>query len=598
MWCFVTGRCAPLWGVNTNSTSVTARSRWRTAVCGGQQQRCTRRTKLASRRPCRASASDPNFWRDVARSVSEQGELATSRAPVRRERPPPQWVAPPPGFELDTSGESSSTWASWRAAAEAAQAEQEAVQERLERGEPVRDMTAERNFWRSAAAELGAPLDPGRTAAELRTAAGGLAERPSEHNRSEEIGSIDSNIPESDEEWDPDTSWMQMYASDAVEFVSGTESADDNLQGTLWGAALGSEQAARERSSTSLQSLSAEWDTKERIPDSGAEAADEEETLEPRDPKKETAFWRGAAQELLGASTGATSDAFATRSTTSHSADGSATQDSEEETWEPRDPKKETAFWRGAAQELLGASTGATSDAFATRSTTSHSADGSATQDSEEETWEPRDPKKETAFWRGAAQELLGASTGATSDAFATRSTTSHSADGSATQDSEEETWEPRDPKKETAFWRGAAQDIIESLPTQIELGVDAQSSASTPAVPDAHAGTGDPDVTAEEPVGPAEAWAAWRAARASSKNVSALPAPVAETHPEPLSETEIWIQWREQQRKTWAGALNDLNRNRPREQQVARPEKSTVDRWRHVAAELSQDSPQSEENS
>jgi hypothetical protein len=490
MWCFATGRCALLWGVNANSTSVTARSRWRTAVCGGQQQRCTRRTKLASRRPCRASASDPNFWRDVARSVSEQGELATSRAPVRRERPPPQWVAPPPGFELDTSGESSSTWASWRAAAEAAQAEQEAVQERLERGEPVRDMTAERNFWRSAAAELGAPLDPGRTAAELRTAAGGLAERPSEHNRSEEIGSIDSNIPESDEEWDPDTSWMQMYASDAVEFVSGTESADDNLQGTLWGAALGSEQAARERSSTSLQSLSAEWDTKERIPDSGAEAADEEET------------------------------------------------------------------------------------------------------------WEPRDPKKETAFWRGAAQELLGASTGATSDAFATRSTTSHSADGSATQDSEEETWEPRDPKKETAFWRGAAQDIIESLPTQIEPGVDAQSSASTPAVPDTHAGTGDPDVTAEEPVGPAEAWAAWRAARASSKNVSALPAPVAETHPEPLSETEIWIQWREQQRKTWAGALNDLNRNRPREQQVARPEKSTVDRWRHVAAELSQDSPQSEENS
>lgn len=368
--------------------------------------------------------------------MSEQGELATSRAPVRRERPPPQWVAPPPGFELDTSGESSSTWASWRAAAEAAQAEQEAVQERLERGEPVRDMTAERNFWRSAAAELGAPLDPGRTASELSTAAGGLPERPSEHNRSEEIGSIDSNIPESDEEWDPDTSWMQMYASDAVEFVSGTESADDNLQGTLWGAALGSEQAARERSSTSLQSLSAEWDTKERIPDSGAEAADEEETLEPRDPKKET------------------------------------------------------------------------------------------------------------------------------------------------------------------AFWRGAAQDIIESLPTQIEPGVDAQSSASTPAVPDTHAGTGDPDVTAEEPVGPAEAWAAWRAARASSKNVSALPAPVAETHPEPLSETEIWIQWREQQRKTWAGALNDLNRNRPREQQVARPEKSTVDRWRHVAAELSQDSPQSEENS
>jgi len=544
MWCFATGRCALLWGVNANSTSVTARSRWRTAVCGGQQQRCTRRTKLASRRPCRASASDPNFWRDVARSVSEQGELATSRAPVRRERPPPQWVAPPPGFELDTSGESSSTWASWRAAAEAAQAEQEAVQERLERGEPVRDMTAERNFWRSAAAELGAPLDPGRTAAELSTAAGGLAERPSEHNRSEEIGSIDSNIPESDEEWDPDTSWMQMYASDAVEFVSGTESADDNLQGTLWGAALGSEQAARKRSSTALQSLSAEWDTKERIPDSGAESADEEET------------------------------------------------------WEPRDPKKETAFWRGAAQELLGASTGATSDAFATRSTTSHSADGSATQDSEEETWEPRDPKKETAFWRGAAQELLGASTGATSDAFATRSTTSHSADGSATQDSEEETWEPRDPKKETAFWRGAAQDIIESLPTQIEPGVDAQSSASTPAVPDTHAGTGDPDVTAEEPVGPAEAWAAWRAARASSKNVSALPAPVAETHPEPLSETEIWIQWREQQRKTWAGALNDLNRNRPREQQVARPEKSTVDRWRHVAAELSQDSPQSEENS
>ncbi|KAF6005061.1 hypothetical protein F1559_005031 [Cyanidiococcus yangmingshanensis] len=229
---------------------------------------------------------------------------------------------------------------------------------------------------------------------------------------------------------------------------------------------------------------------------------------------------------------------------------------SEEEEFEPRDPKKETAFWRGAAQELIGKST------------------ASESVDAPSDDFEPRDPKKETAFWRGAAQELIGKST------------------ASESVDAPSDDFEPRDPKKETAFWRGAAQELIGSLAPSPEHETEEHSSASV-SYPDSSMDSAWPlEVSAEEPTDPAEVWAAWRSTQSSFSATPESSASVAETNWESLPDNERWNQWRDQQRKSWEGALDDLNRRHPSDRGKPRTEKGTIDRWREAASELWQSAP------
>jgi hypothetical protein len=276
------------------------------------------------------------------------------------------------------------------------------------------------------------------------------------------------DIPESDEEWDPDTSWLQSYAPAGFQSALETEAPDTETDPSNWRLTLASQRPDEER----FRSLDSE---------------------------------QGLGWNL------------------------------------PADP------------ESMNQKSGS---------------DGS------EEAFTPRDPKKETAFWRGAAQELMG-----------------HQG-GSASTDSSEEAFPPRDPKKETAFWRGAAQDLIEGLTPASEKEADGESApaVSSPGA-SMYSGLAE-DTSSEAPFDAAEAWSTWRSMQRTRSPSGDTFAPTAETEWDMLPEEQRWGQWREQQKKSWAGALDDLNRRHPLDRQKPLSEKSTIDRWRNVASEFWSDKP------
>ncbi|KAK4529951.1 hypothetical protein CCYA_CCYA03G0808 [Cyanidiococcus yangmingshanensis] len=462
MWCFIDGVILQQVFVDLNC-SERLRRRGR-LFCSRARGDGFLRGRRVPRLLMHASAGDPDSWRDVARSVS--GSVDAGKVKASRERPPPQWVAPPPGFELTSDSETSSSWACWRDATRAMRAEQQELQERVERGELIRDAEEERNFWRAAASELGAPAHVDRSAAAASTGSPLSGEESAVSGEQAGTGDEGSSIPDSDEEWDPDTSWLQSYAPVGMETPTEGEPADAEMQQTSWYSGFGSQSPDEGSAGSGDAERDQGWGLSSKATDVIRDAASEEEEFEPRDPKKETAFWRGAAQELIG------------KSTASESVD-------------------------------------APSDDF-----------------------EPRDPKKETAFWRGAAQELIG------------------------------------------------------SLAPSPERETEEQSSASV-SYPDSSMDSAWPlEVSAEEPTDPAEVWAAWRSTQSSFSATPESSASVAETNWESLPDNERWNQWRDQQRKSWEGALDDLNRRHPSDRGKPRTEKGTIDRWREAASELWQSAP------
>jgi len=183
------------------------------------------------------------------------------------------------------------------------------------------------------------------------------------------------------------------------------------------------------------------------------EAEESSKEIEMRDPGKETDFWRGAARSIAGAEAGQKSDLA-----------GAASTDEASQGLEQRNPAKETDFWRGAARDLIGDNSAADTGS---QIPSDVSPPAQSLEDDEEKSPELREA--ETADADDSGPKWVYPED-VDPEEFFNESAEDKAAWGSWTEALVKEAQEAsgettyRDPAKETDFWRGAAQDIVQEV--------------------------------------------------------------------------------------------------------------------------------------
>ncbi|KAK4535445.1 hypothetical protein CDCA_CDCA05G1470 [Cyanidium caldarium] len=483
-------------------------------------------------------------WMDAVRETlpPEVRETLAQGGGRGRERPPPQWKPPPPGLEMPDTR--SASWVEWRMAAYDAEVEMQEVQQRLRRGEQVRDAKKERQFWQSAAAELitNIPAD-GST-----VASSGTADQVPDVGASSSAAALSAEPIGSTESPTPPTAFTDPTVAERAQPMRPSGSTE--VTSTPFA------------SSSSGRRFASEWDPDTswlQYPDLVESAsAEAQQQLEEVTPEMMRDFnWETMEQEVPELEDGSTAAPVA----------GSAPS------YPAEAPPPPPPF------------TSATTSPASSSTDTGAGEAERMTEELQRRGFKPRDPKADTDFWRGTARDLMSqvpteptASEPETSPSppftSATTSPASSSTDTGAgeaermTEELQRRGFKPRDPKADTDFWRGTARELTEHLSVEQSSSTSSSSSIAADAVSTTAKGAGDFADLADE--GAAHVWAAWRqsqseyqqaletefaaAAAAADDDTGAGgrdAGDAATTTTESSAETDAWRTWH-QHRQQW----------------------------------------------
>eukprot|EP00741_Cyanophora_paradoxa_P004838 tig00000836_g4694.t1 len=379
--------------------------------------------------------ADDDWIKGVAKDIVSQWKPEESAAPAKPAAPPsrpaPQWVQPDLSFlpkTEDGPADPSSAWASWSEA---------------------------RETWRPEA--VGQEMDMAERYERIARGIAGYnaAEAGVDYAKAEGFDDEDNNVYPDEEEaageeavvGDDEEDYMYL-ADDAAE-GAGTIAVDIDAE-----AIFSAEPSLTNEEKYLKYSTPVEGETDEERKQREAWAAwykPRNTSFEYRDPKKETAFWKGAARDLVPDAPAAPQEetqADMWRETARDlapeaSAEGSFSyQDDDEDDEAP-------------APEVLAAQQSGPGEREAPKWVIpeGYEIEGASVPEGAWDSWRQsldakpeeeaafRDPKAEVDMWRGAAREVV-----------------SSAPDSPASSSSSQEF---RDPKKDTDFWRGAARDLV-----------------------------------------------------------------------------------------------------------------------------------------